>query len=193
MAARKSVVLVTVDCLRADHCGFMGYQRPTTPFLDGLASESFVFPTAIVAGVPTYYSLPAILASRYPLALGREVLGLAPEEKNLASALKEEGYATAFFGAANPYLSARFGYDFGFDTFHDFLDGELASLSNQADTSLKRDWLGRESEPRVGKRQSQDPGDGRCLRRTLFSILPALGRCPLPNRSIGCVAFRRRM
>jgi arylsulfatase A-like enzyme len=143
MAARKSVVLVTVDCLRADHCGFMGYQRPTTPFLDRLANESFVFPTAIVAGVPTYYSLPAILASRYPLAIGREVLGLAPEEKSLASTLKEEGYATAFFGAANPYLSARFGYDFGFDSFHDFLDGELAPLANQDDTSLKHaGWAG---------------------------------------------------
>jgi arylsulfatase A-like enzyme len=143
MAARKSVVLVTVDCLRADHCGFMGYPRPTTTFLDRLAGESFVFPTAIVAGVPTYYSLPAILASRYPLALGREVVGLAPEEKNLASALKEAGHATAFFGSANPYLSARFGYDFGFDSFHDFLDGELAPVANQADTSLRRaGWAG---------------------------------------------------
>src|SRR5271154_2385186 len=126
MSARKSIVLVTVDCLRADHCGFMGYQRPTTPFLDGLAAESFVFPAAIVAGVPTYYSFPAILASRYPLALGREVLGLAPEETNLASTLQGEGYATAFFGAANPYLSAPFGYDFGFGTFNDFLDGDFA-------------------------------------------------------------------
>jgi len=143
MPVRKSVVLVTVDCLRADHCGFMGYPRPTTPFLDGLASESFVFPSAIVAGVPTYYSLPAILASRYPLALGREVLGLAPEEKNLASALKEHGYGTAFFGAANPYLSARFGYDFGFDTFHDFLDGTLAPLSSPDETAPKRaGWAG---------------------------------------------------
>jgi arylsulfatase A-like enzyme len=144
MAARKSVVLITVDCLRADHCGFMGYQRPTTPFLDGLARESFIFPAAIVAGVPTYYSLPAILASRYPLGLGREVLGLVPGEKNLASTLEEEGYATAFFGAGNPYLSARFGYDFGFDTFRDFLDGELAPLSGPDDASQKRrGWAGR--------------------------------------------------
>jgi arylsulfatase A-like enzyme len=143
MPDRRSVVLVTVDCLRADHCGFMGYQRPTTPFLDGLAGESFVFPTAIVAGVPTYYSFPAILASRYPLALGREVLGLAPEEKNLASALKEDGYATAFFGAGNPYLSARFGYDFGFDTFRDFLDGALIPLSSPENASRKRrGWAG---------------------------------------------------
>src|ERR1700689_890009 len=102
MDARISLILVTVDCLRADHCSFMGYKRPTTPFLDSLARESFVFPTAVVAGVPTYYSFPAIMASRFPLALGREVLGLAPEEANLASALKENGYVTAFFGAGNP-------------------------------------------------------------------------------------------
>jgi arylsulfatase A-like enzyme len=139
MRPRKSLVLVTVDCLRADHCGFMGYHRPTTPFLDGLASESFIFPTAIVAGVPTPYSFPAILASRYPLDLGREVLGLAVEETCLASVLKDDGYAAAFFGAANPYLSAQFGYDFGFDTFRDFLDADLAPLSNSNRTSPERD------------------------------------------------------
>jgi|SRR5580658_1103748 arylsulfatase A-like enzyme len=142
MAARKSVVLVTVDCLRADHCGFMGYERPTTPFLDSLAAESFVFPAAVVAGVPTFYSFPAMLASRYPLALGREVLGLAPEEKNLASALKGYGYATAFFGAGNPYLSARFGYDFGFDAFRDSLDGDLTPLSAPKGSSSEPGWAG---------------------------------------------------
>jgi arylsulfatase A-like enzyme len=142
MPARKSVVLITVDCLRADHCGFMGYERPTTPFLDGLATESFVFPAAVVAGVPTYYSLPAILASRYPLGLGREVLGLAPEEMNLASTLRQEGYATAFFGAGNPYLSARFGYNFGFDTFRDFLEAGLAPLSTSNHDSSRSGWVG---------------------------------------------------
>ncbi len=142
MNDRKSIILVTVDCLRADHCGFMGYPRPTTPFLDGLAEESFVFPTAIVAGVPTYYSVPAILASRYPLALGREVLGLAVEEKNLASTCKENGYATAFFGAGNPYLSTRFGYGFGFDTFRDFLGDDLAPLSDFPPDPPKNGWAG---------------------------------------------------
>jgi arylsulfatase A-like enzyme len=132
MAPQKSIVLVTVDCLRADHVGFMGYQRPTTPFLDSLAAESFVFPAAIVAGAPTYYSFPAILGSRYPLALGRAVLGLAPDEPSLPSALKQAGYATASFGAANPYISSRFGYQEGFDTFRDFIDGEAsAPLSDE--------------------------------------------------------------
>src|SRR5271163_4874124 len=124
METQKSIVLVTVDCLRADHVGFMGYSRPVTPFLDSLAAESFVFPAAIVAGAPTYYSFPAILASRYPLALGRDLLGLAAEEPTLASALRQAGYATAAFSAANPYISSRFGYQQGFDTFSDFLDAD---------------------------------------------------------------------
>jgi arylsulfatase A-like enzyme len=131
MATQKSLVLVTVDCLRADHVGFMGFDRPTTPFLNKLAGESFVFPTAIVAGAPTYYSFPAILASRYPLALGRDLLGIGPGETTLASTLRDAGYATGAFGAANPYISARFGYDHGFETFQDFLGGELKPLSNE--------------------------------------------------------------
>ncbi len=123
----RSLVLITVDCLRADHCGFYGYSRPTTPFLDSLASESFVVPAAIVAGAPTYYSFPAILASRMPLALGRDVVGLAPGESTLATVLLESGYATGAFSAANPYLSPRFGYDQGFEVFRDFLDFEAQS------------------------------------------------------------------
>jgi arylsulfatase A-like enzyme len=141
MAFVKSILLVTVDCLRADRCGFMGCPRPITPFLDGLAAESFVVPNAIAAGVPTYYSLPAIMASRYPLAMGREVVGLAAGEKNLAEVFKESGYSTAFFGAGNPYISARFGYDQGFDTFRDFLDDSLSPSSTPAGEP-KSAWVG---------------------------------------------------
>jgi len=127
---KKSVVLVTVDCLRADHVGFMGYARPTTPFLDSLAAESFVAPAAIVAGAPTYYSFPAILASRMPLALGRDVIGLAPGETTLATVLRESGYATGAFSAGNPYISPRFGYDQGFEVFRDFLELEEQSTQD---------------------------------------------------------------
>jgi len=116
-----SLILITVDCLRADHVGFLGYRRPTTPFLDCLAGESTVFENAIAAGAPTYYAMPPMLASRYPLALGRDLLGIAPEESTLASVLQESGFATAAFSAANPYISPRFGYHRGFDVFADFL------------------------------------------------------------------------
>ncbi|MGA9530107.1 MAG: sulfatase-like hydrolase/transferase [Terriglobales bacterium] len=119
---KRSLLLITVDCLRADHCGFHGYAPPTTPFLDSLASDSAVISNAMVAGAPTYYSLPAIFASRMPLALGRDVVGFAPDEDTLASALQRAGYATAAFTAANPYISPRFGYHQGFEVFSDFHD-----------------------------------------------------------------------
>ncbi len=146
MQTKKSIVLVTVDCLRADHVGFMGYPRTTTPFLDSLTQGSFIFPSAIVAGAPTYYSFPAMMASRYPLALGRDVLGIAPDEPTLASALKQAGYATAFFGAANPYVTSQFGYEQGFDTFRDFLndslDQEAAPLADE-EGSAAGGWVSR--------------------------------------------------
>lgn len=130
MPGPRSLALITVDCLRADHVGFLGYDRPTTPFLDSLAKESVVFSNAIVAGAPTYYSFPAILAARHPLALGRDVVGIAPGEPTIATVLKESGYATAAFLAGNPYLSRRFGYDAGFGTFRDFLDAETGTLAH---------------------------------------------------------------
>lgn len=132
---KRSLVLVTVDCLRADHVGFLGYPRAVTPNLDALARNSVVVANALVAGAPTYFSLPGILASRYPLALGRDVLGLAPGEPTLPSALRGEGYATAAFLAGNPYLSRRFGYDQGFDAFQDFLDSEIGAEPSAADAA----------------------------------------------------------
>jgi len=50
MQSPRSLLLITVDCFRADHAGFLGYRRSTTPFLDSLARESLVFSNAIVAG-----------------------------------------------------------------------------------------------------------------------------------------------
>ncbi len=122
MSSAHSLVLITVDCLRADHVGFLGYKRPTTPFLDSLAAESIVLENAIAAGAPTYYSFPAIMAGRHPLGMGRDVIGLSPDEPTIAKVLYQIGYATGAFVAGNPYLAKRFGYAEGFDVFEDFLE-----------------------------------------------------------------------
>jgi arylsulfatase A-like enzyme len=125
---RRSLILITVDCLRADHVGLQGYARPVTPFLDSLSRNSAVVSNAIVAGAPTYFSFPAIMASRYSLTLGREAIGIAPGEPTIATVLKGSGYATAAFLAGNPYLSARYGYDQGFDEFQDFLASAVSGV-----------------------------------------------------------------
>jgi arylsulfatase A-like enzyme len=143
MANSNSLLLVTVDCLRADHVGFLGYERPTTSVLDSLAKESVVFRSAIVAGTPTYYSFPAILGSRFPLSLGRDVLGIPRQHATLATALRDQGFATAAFVAANPYLTPYFGYEQGFDVFQDFLGVKLEPLSNGSSPAPQRGWAGR--------------------------------------------------
>ena len=86
---KPSLVLVTIDCLRADHVGFLGYGKDTTPHLDRLSGESLVFEKALVAGSPTYYSFLALMASRYPLAMGRDVIGLVPAETTLGETLQD--------------------------------------------------------------------------------------------------------
>jgi hypothetical protein len=47
MQSPRSLLLITVDCFRADRAGFLGYRRSTTPFLDSLARESLVFSNAM--------------------------------------------------------------------------------------------------------------------------------------------------
>lgn len=136
-------MLVTVDCLRADHVGFLGYPLPVTPFLDTLAKQSVVFSDAIVAGVPTYFSFPAMLASRYPLSLGRENMGIAPNEPTIATALLDAGCATGAFLAGNPYLSPQFGYDQGFEQFQDSLDGALPGALPNVSNHTRRSRLNR--------------------------------------------------
>ena len=105
---KRSLVLVTVDCLRADHVGFLGYSRPVTPNLDALAENSVVFSNAIVAGAPTYFSLPAILASRYPLALGTR---RARDRASRADAGQSPAgcwLCDCGLSGGNPYLSRRY-------------------------------------------------------------------------------------
>ena len=125
----------------------MGYARPTTPFLDSMAVDSIILENAIAAGVPTYYSFPAIMASRPPLVMGRHAVGLSPDEPTVASTLNQIGYATAAFIAGNPYLTKRFGYAEGFNVFCDFLDDhvvkniELRGNNKNAIRSRANQWL----------------------------------------------------
>jgi len=64
---RKNVILITIDCLRADHLSCYGYKRKTTPFIDFLASKGVRFENAFANGPFTVASFLSILASAYPL------------------------------------------------------------------------------------------------------------------------------
>jgi arylsulfatase A-like enzyme len=113
-----NVILLTIDCLRADHVGCLGYSRPTTPNIDNLAEEhSVVFSQAVANGPKTLASFPSMLSSVYPWT---DTIGyrLTNRQTTIAEALRAAGYATAAYHS-NPYLSRQYGYERGFEVFDD--------------------------------------------------------------------------
>jgi arylsulfatase len=121
----RNIVLVTYDSLRADHCGFMGYDRETTPALDSMAEDGVVFKNAIASGVPTIASMTAVMTGEHSLASPE--IGFNTEQREqvtsrptIAEVLSEAGYATGGL-SPNPPASSYFGFDEGFEWFEDFL------------------------------------------------------------------------
>jgi arylsulfatase A-like enzyme len=120
MTVKKNVILVTIDCLRADHVGFMGYSHDTTPFLDSLAQEGLHCSAAFAVGPVTPVSFLSLMTSTYPLKY-RGYTSISNQRKPLAEVLSEQGFDTAAFHS-NPYLSRFYGYERGFHTFYDSID-----------------------------------------------------------------------
>ena len=134
----RNVVLVTIDSLRADHCGFMGYRRDTTPTLDRMAREGLAFENAIAPGPSTPESMPVVLTGSYPLDANESYPSLLAERRGiikrhmatretLAERFRNQGYATAGF-SPNPYTSRYFGFDAGFGYYEDFIEGSRERL-----------------------------------------------------------------
>lgn len=119
----QSVILITVDTLRADALGFAGNTRVQTPTLDRLAAGGRVFEDAHAHSTVTLPSHANILTGLYPFRHGvRDNLGftLADDQITLAERLQEAGFASAAFVSAIP-LAAATGLDQGFDLYDDRL------------------------------------------------------------------------
>ena len=112
----ENVLLVTVDSLRADHVGYHGYERDTTPNLDRRATENHAFYKTFANGCNTRRSFPSILAGIYPLMYGG-FEKLSRDRTVLAEPFQETGYTTGGF-QSNPYLLAQFGYGRGLKEYY---------------------------------------------------------------------------
>lgn len=139
----RNTVVVTFDSLRADHCGFMGYDRETTPILDWMAEDGLVFENAIAPGPSTYTSMPSVFTGQLmrPLAKNSAETDNTLERRsdnmrlNMRSTVipeqfQQEGYTTGAF-TVNPYTTSRTNFARGFDHFEDFLSGKRRTLMNQ--------------------------------------------------------------
>jgi arylsulfatase A-like enzyme len=115
-----SVLLITIDTLRADHLGAYGYARATSPNIDALARAGTVFAEAFTYWPKTRGSFVALMTGRRASQTGYSkthpmLLGFNP---TLASVLHGAGYGTAAI-VDNANVAASLGYAKGFDTYRE--------------------------------------------------------------------------
>jgi arylsulfatase A-like enzyme len=132
MTEMSDVVLVTIDSLRADRCGFLGSDRGLTPAMDRLAGEGLVFENAVAPGGATSGSTASFMTGAYPVdrPTAEDRTELIRQHLDAAVTIPETfdrlGYRTAAV-TANPWTSRHFGYQAGFDDFEDFMDESSSS------------------------------------------------------------------
>ncbi|MFQ5458522.1 MAG: sulfatase [Myxococcota bacterium] len=100
-----NLLIISVDTLRADHLGYAGYARDTSPNIDALAGKGVVFDHVMAQSGSTWPSLTTIMTSLHPVIHGVRANGMRYDEKYpmLPELLKREGYATAgFLANASP-------------------------------------------------------------------------------------------
>ena len=91
----RSVLLISIDALRADHLGCYGYARATTPALDQLASQGVRFNAAYAPTPHTSYSITSLMTGKYMRPL---LLQNAGRDSELwATLMRTYGYKTAAF------------------------------------------------------------------------------------------------
>jgi arylsulfatase A-like enzyme len=115
-----SILLITIDTLRADHLGAYGYRRATSPHIDALAGRGTLFERAYTFWPKTRGSFVMMMTGRRDSQNGYSKTHpmLLPFNPTLASVLQQAGYRTAAV-LDNPNLAAALGYARGFESYRE--------------------------------------------------------------------------
>lgn len=117
--SQPSVLLLTIDTLRADRLGCYGREQAHTPNLDALAQTGVLFENAYTPVPITLPSHTSILTGMWPGTHGVRDNGYyqaGPELETAAELFRAADYSTGAFIASFP-LYAQFGLDQGFDIY----------------------------------------------------------------------------
>ena len=140
VGANPSVILISIDTLRADHLSAYGYTKLRTPHIDTYAQGGTLF-TQAEAQVPlTLPSHTSLFTSTYPFQNGVEENGerVPAGVVTLASVLHARGYKTAAFIGCD-FMDRRYGLDKGFDVYDSPFGLQVGGVVNPLAQSLRRD------------------------------------------------------
>ncbi|MBW1824640.1 MAG: sulfatase [Deltaproteobacteria bacterium] len=123
----KNVIIVVVDCLRADHLGCYGYSKNTSPFLDRIARSGTIFEHCIAPSSWTIPSVVSLFTGVYPQQHDVNDFGtiIPGNLVSIQELMEKRGVSTAAF-ITNDFLKPRFGYAKGFSHYFDhYLEQEF--------------------------------------------------------------------
>ena len=151
------MVICVLDAARPDHFGCYGYDRYTTPNIDGLARESVVFDSHYCQATYTGISTACLLTGQYPEThLVSRSRPLPESAFTLARGLEGAGFRTVLF-SSNVMVSPEGPYGNGGDFQEEFslskldpvlLEGEQRFYSPEPLLRLLEDWLERNESNR---------------------------------------------
>lgn len=120
-ALPETIILISLDTVRADRFSCYGYEHPTTPNIDALAKESLFFENPFSTAPMTLPSHSSIFTGLIPAAHGVHVNtenGLPASALTLPEILQQNGYTT--YGIVSTVvLEAGRGLEQGFDKYDD--------------------------------------------------------------------------
>jgi arylsulfatase A-like enzyme len=121
-AAGSNLVICVLDAARPDHFGCHGYPRPTTPNVDRLAKESFVFDNHFCQDTFTSPSTASLFTGQYPFThLAYRYHPVEESAFTMALGFAEAGFTTAQF-SSNAWTTPLTGNGFN---FHETYDPDL--------------------------------------------------------------------
>lgn len=142
----RGIILIVIDCLRADHVSAYGYERGTTPTIDRLAERGVLWEQCHATSSWTKPSVTSMMTGLYPTQHGalegiKRSKGrltttdvLRPSTRTLAETLAGCGWRCGAF-INNAQLGEFSGLNRGFEAYH--------STAGKADALVAsfRDWL----------------------------------------------------
>jgi arylsulfatase A-like enzyme len=128
-APSPNVLLIVLDTVSARHLSLLGYNRPTSPTIDELATRGICFTRAQATSSWTLPSHASMFTGRWPHELSTGwFTPLEAAFPTVAEFLGARGYATGGFAGNLAYCSSDSGLARGFGTYRDFVVPDLTTL-----------------------------------------------------------------
>ncbi|MDE0884918.1 MAG: sulfatase-like hydrolase/transferase [Myxococcota bacterium] len=168
---RRSLIVISMDTLRADRLGAYGYARSTSPNIDALAARGARFARAHSPAPWTLPSHASIFTGLTPQRHATHSWGdkIPSSVPTLAELLRGAGWRT-FGHTTGGFVSGRYGFARGFEEYVDELSGFKMTLN-----AARR------------KIESLPEGEPYFLFLQTFTV-----HCPYPASSAHRATFRRQ-